>query len=102
MLEARGVDNVPEVVLLNSEDAKRATHLRREGVVALRKSEVLPLSSSQRRTSADAERASLAERKAIAVAQILEAWGLLKDLTHKEQEQLVREIVEVVLFVRGE
>jgi histidine kinase/DNA gyrase B/HSP90-like ATPase len=102
MLGSRGIEDVPEVVLLEHADVDRARKLRRDGVVALRKTEVIPAPKGQRRTPADAQRQALAESKAVAVAQILEAWGLLKELTHADQERLVREIVEVVLFGSGE
>ena len=40
----------------------------------------------------------MTEKKAMAIAQILETWGVLKGLSHEQQEQLVREIVEVAVF----
>jgi hypothetical protein len=102
MLGSRGIEDIPDVVLLDPEDTERARKLRHDGVVALRKAEVIPQQRGQRRTTADDERRSLTESKAVAVAQILEAWGLLKRLSHVDQERLVREIVEVVLFGRDE
>ena len=102
MLNARDED-VPQVVLLQTDETERAGKLRREGIVALRRSEVIPPTTGQRRTPAEEERREqLAESRAIAVAQILESWGLMKELTYSDEEKLVREIVEVVLFGRGE
>lgn len=98
LLEARGIEDVPEVVFLPPEERKRAAGLRREGIIVLNKTAVVPPSSARRHTGADAERAALIEKKAAAVAQILETWGVLKGLSYEEQERLVREIVEVALF----
>ncbi|MDP9175739.1 MAG: ATP-binding protein [Planctomycetota bacterium] len=98
LLEARGVEDVPEVVLLGPDEASRAPSVRREGKIALNREAVIPPSSAQRKTGADVERRSMVEKKVVAVAQLLEAWGVLKSLSHREQEQLVREIIEVVLF----
>lgn len=98
MLESRGVEELPEVALLVPEDAGRATSLRREGILALRKSAVIPPPSSQRRTGSGNERQALAEKKAVAIAQVLETWGLLKGLSYVQQEQLIRELVEIALF----
>lgn len=98
LLEARGIEDVPEVVFLPPEEKKRAAGLRRQGIIALSKPAVVPLSSAKRHTGADAARTALMQSKVAAVAQILESWGLLKGLSYDEQERLIREIVEVTLF----
>ena len=98
LLEARGVEDLPEVVLLAPDEKKRAAGLRREGIIVLNKEAIVPSSPARRHTAVDAERMALAEKKAVAVAQILETWGVLKGLSYDEQNQLVREIVEVTLF----
>lgn len=98
LLGARGIEDMPEVVFLPPEEKRRAAQLRREGVIALSKSSVTPSSSAKRHTNADAARNALVESKITAVAQILDSWGLLKGLSYDEQEQLIREIVEVALF----
>jgi hypothetical protein len=98
MLKTRGVDDIPDVVLLSPQDVRRAAGLRREGILALRRSAVVPPSAARRHTRADAEREALAAKKAAAIAQILHSWGLLENLSHEEQEQLIREIVEVAVF----
>ena len=38
----------------------------------------------------------LAEKKAVAITQLLQGMGLLKTLSFAEQEQLVRDIMEIV------
>ena len=59
---------------------------------------VVPQSTAQRKTDSNAEREALVEKKAAAIAQILNAWQVLKGLSFEEQEQLIRDIVEVALF----
>jgi hypothetical protein len=98
LLNAQGFEDVPEVALLSAEEVKRAPALRRSGVIALKKSVVVPPSESQRNTGVAAERATFIERKTMAIAQILEAWGVLKSLSFDEQEILIRQIVEVAIF----
>ena len=98
LLESHGIEDVPDVVLLPPEEAKRAASLRRGGVLVLNKSAVIPRSAAQRKTGANAEREALVERKAVAIAQVLNAWQVLKGLSYEEQEQLIRDIVEVALF----
>jgi hypothetical protein len=98
VLQARGIEDVPEVVLLPPEEKKRAASLRRTGVLAFSKSAVVPPSQAQRSTDKNAERVALVEKKAAAVAQVLDAWGVLKGLSFEEQEQLIRDILEVALF----
>jgi hypothetical protein len=97
-LKARGVEDVPDVVLLDSSRHSDARKLRKEGTIALRKDAVLPASSASRSTSAEDERRRFAEKKAVAVIQLLHGWGLLDKLSFDEQEKLVRDILEIVLL----
>ncbi len=96
-LKARGVEDVPDVVLLDASKQSEARKLRSEGTIALRKDAVLPPSPANRSTSAEGERRKLAEKKAVAVIQLLHGWGLLEKLSFDEQEKLVRDILEIVL-----
>lgn len=98
LLESHGIEDVPDVVLLKPDETKRAASLRRGGVLALNKSAVVPQSTAQRNTGSNAEREALIEKKAVAIAQILNAWEVLEGLSFEEQEQLIRDIVEVALF----
>lgn len=98
VLEARGFQDVPEVELLTAEELKSAASRRREGKITLNKAAVVPPLPGLRQTGAAVERAALIEKKAAAVAQVLAAWGVLKGLTFEQQEQLVRDILEVALF----
>jgi hypothetical protein len=59
---------------------------------------ILPPSLATRSTSVEGERRKLAEKKAVAVVQLLQGWGLLEKLTFDEQEKLVRDILEIVLL----
>jgi hypothetical protein len=97
-LKARGVEDVPEVVLLDAAKQSEVRKLRNEGTIALRKDAVLPPSSASRATSVEGERRKLAEKKAVAVVQLLHGWGLLENLSFDEQEKLVRDILEIVLL----
>lgn len=97
-LKARGVEDIPEVVLLDAAKQSEAKKLRNEGTIALRKDAVLPPSPASRSTSAEGERRKLAEKKAIAVVQLLHGWRLLEKLSFDEQEKLVRDILEIVLL----
>jgi hypothetical protein len=96
-LKARGVEDLPEVVLLDTSRQSDARALRKEGAIALRRDAVLPALSG-RATSADGERRKLAEKKAIAIVQLLHGWGMLQKLSYDDQERLVRDILEIVLL----
>lgn len=98
MLEARGIDEMPEVALITTGALPTATQLRKQGKLVFRKSEIVPPVAGQRNTGAKDERAALIEKKTIAIAQILETWGLLKGLKHSDQERLLREIAEIMQF----
>lgn len=97
-LKDRGVEDIPEVVLLEHSKHADAKKLRKEGTIALRKEAVLPTSTAIRSTSVEIERRKLAEKKAIAIIQLLHGWGLLNKLSYDEQEKLVRDILEIVLL----
>ncbi len=96
-LADRGVEDVPDVVLLDTDQETEAPEIRDQGAVALRKRRVVPDSNAMRRTDAGVQRAEFLERKAVAVAQVLHAWGLMDSLSFDEQEMLIRDILEVAL-----
>lgn len=97
-LRNRGIDDVPVVRLLEKGTRSDEAKLRRDGVVVLHRDTVIPPSTLLRRTAKDEERQKLAEKKAIAIAQLLHGIGLLDSLSYTEQEQLVRDILEIVLL----
>jgi hypothetical protein len=97
-LKARGVEDVPEVVLVDPAEQSGMRKLRSEGTIAMRKDVVMPPSTAKYKTSADDERQKLAEKKAVAVVQLLHGWGLLEKLSYQEQEKLIRDILEIVLL----
>lgn len=94
-LRDRGVDDVPTVVILQKDDHRKASDLRRKGTIVLRRETTVPPGEGDRTTSASRERSELIERKAMAVAQVLKAWGLMDNLSFAEQEQLVNAILKV-------
>ncbi len=101
MMEARGVEDIAEVRLLTDNDRTTAAQLRREGTLAFRRSEVLPTPTAERGSAKRDVNSALVEKKVMAIAQILDAWGLFKGLSHTDQGKLLREIAEVMEF-RGE
>ena len=96
-LKARGVDDVPEVVLLAANKQSEARKLRGQGIIALRKDVIIPL-TGKHKTATEEQRQKLAEQKAVAIVQLLHGWGLLEKLSYDEQEKLVRDILEIVLL----
>lgn len=97
-LRSRGIEDVPPVVLLEPERVSEAAQLRENGTIALRKSFVVPPSGQQRRSADETLRRALAEKKAVAIAQLLHGMGLLERLSYEDQEQLIRDILEIVLL----
>ena len=95
-LQARGVEDVPEVVLLEASQQGELRSLRRQGTIALRKAEVIPPSTAKHVTATEEERRKLDERKAVAIVKLLHGWGLIEKLSYEEQEKLVRSILEIV------
>jgi Histidine kinase-, DNA gyrase B-, and HSP90-like ATPase len=95
-LTERGVEDLPVVELLEEDQARDARTKRNRGIVALDKSRVMPESTAARQTEAEGQRTAFIERKAVAITQILKAWGLLDRLSFADQEQLVHDILEVV------
>ena len=93
-----GVEDPAEVIMLASDEEAKAAPLRRDGKLVLRKSKVIPPSRALRQSKTEDHRQTFIEKKAAAVAQILDAWGLLDGLPFEQQEQLVRDILEVALF----
>jgi hypothetical protein len=96
-LKTRGIEDIPEVVLLEPARQAEVQTLRRQGTVALRKDKVVPPSAAKHVTAAEAQRRDLLETKAIAIVQLLHGCNLLEDLSFEEQEKLVRDILEILL-----
>ena len=96
-LKEHGIEDVPQVSLLDRIQESEGSRLRRAGVLALRKANVIPASTASRYTGKERQRAQFLDAKAIAIAQILHGWGLLDDLSFEDQEKLVRDILEVAV-----
>ena len=95
-LHKRGVEDLPRVQLIEATEIQNAAKLRGEGVLVFGREEVVPLTVAKR-TSADAQRRQNAEKKAVAVIQILHGWNLLGNLSYVDQQELIKDIVDVVL-----
>jgi hypothetical protein len=94
-LNQRGIEDTPEVILIENETKPEIRKLRNEGVITIRKDKVFP-STTKHMTTAESQRQKLFEKKAIGIIQILHSWKLLEDLSYEEQEQLLRDILEIV------
>jgi Histidine kinase-, DNA gyrase B-, and HSP90-like ATPase len=97
-LRSRGIEDVPEVILLERAQKADATRFRREGKIVLHQEAVIPPSTQTRRTESEANRSSLATRKAVAITQLLHGMGLLNSLTYTDQEKLIRDIMDIVML----
>jgi len=95
-LNQRGIEDIPEVILIENETKSEVRKLRNEGVIAIHKDTVFPSTSAKPMTTAESQRQKLFEKKAIAIIQILHGWKLLEDLSYEEQEQLLRDILGIV------
>ena len=97
-LNARGIEDVPEVELLEPARMAETAKLRREGIIVLHREVVIPPSNQIRHTDLEINRQKLAEKKAVGIAQLLQGLGLLDSLSYTDQEKLIRDILEIVLL----
>ena len=97
-LKSRGIEDVPEVELLEPSRKAEAARLRRAGAIVLHREAVIPPSTQVRQTEIETNRLKLAEKKAVGIAQLLHGMGLLDALSYAEQEKLIRDILEIVLL----
>lgn len=97
-LKSRGIEDVPEVQLLAQAHVAEVPKLRKEGIIVLHREAVVPPSTQVRQTELEANRLKLAEKKAIAITQLLHGMGLLDSLSYEEQETLIHDILEIVLL----
>jgi len=95
-LESRGIEDVPEVIILATQRKSEAPKLRQQGKMVLIREEVVPRTDQGRTTEKSKAEQEIAERKAIAITQLLQGMGLLKSLSFSEQEKLVRDIMNIV------
>lgn len=97
-LKSRGIEDVPEVELLEPARKAEAARLRREGKIVLHRAVVIPPSTQTRHTELETNKLKLAEKKAVGIAQLLHGMGLLESLSYADQEKLIRDILEIVLL----
>ena len=97
-LKSRGIEDVPEVVLLARTERAETARLRREGKIVLHHEAVMPLSTQIRRTEGESNRLRLAEKKAVAITQLLHGMGLLDSMSYAAQEKLIRDIMDIVML----
>ncbi|BCM88714.1 DNA mismatch repair protein MutL [Abditibacteriota bacterium] len=95
-LKFRGVDEIPEVVILEPERVKDANKLRDQGNIVLNRTEAIPLLNRSQTTEA-VQRQKTNEAKARALSQLLHGWGLLNNLSYAEQEKLIHDILDILL-----
>jgi len=98
LLRSVGVEDVPDVVLLEPAKQSQMLKLRKEGTIALRKDVIIPPSEAKHTTDAERQRQKLAEKKAIAIVQLLHGWGLLEKMNYEAQENLIKGILQIVLL----
>jgi hypothetical protein len=85
------------------EDPEEVSQRRKEGDVAYQRGVVLsPYPSPARVGSRKAQDEELFEKEICAIARILEAFGLLEALSYERQEQLLKEIANVLCIRRRE
>ena len=96
-LSEYGIDDVPQVTLLEPSEETEGSRLRQQGQVALRRVNVIPASVAERYTKRERQREQLLEAKIVAITQILHAWGLLENLSFQDQEKLIRDLVEIAI-----
>ena len=97
-LKSRGIEDVPEVELLEPARKAETAKLRREGKIVLHREVVIPPSTQTRHTELETNKLKLAEKKAVGIAQLLHGMGLLDSLSYADQEKLIRDILEIVLL----
>jgi Histidine kinase-, DNA gyrase B-, and HSP90-like ATPase len=97
-LKSRGIEDVPEVELLEPARKAETAKLRREGKIVLHREVVIPPSTQARHTELETNKLKLAEKKAVGIAQLLHGMGLLDSLSYADQEKLIRDILEIVLL----
>ena len=97
-LKSRGIEDIPNVELLDQTRAPEFAKLRKEGIVVLHREAVVPPSTQSRQTEVEANRHKLAEKKAVGIAQLLHGMGLMDALSYTEQEKLIHDILDIVLL----
>jgi Histidine kinase-, DNA gyrase B-, and HSP90-like ATPase len=102
-LEKAGIDpdiDAPEVVFAES-NKQKLKEMRAEGVLAFEADVIFaPVPQPARQTATNRAERELLEEKIKGVAAILDAYGVLKDLSYDKQQQLLQSIVSI--FVSGE
>jgi len=96
--KASGADEEPPaVVFVDDERSSEAKQARKGGAIVFPKRVLEDFPESERRGARVERQRSHFEEQLKAVAQILDAYGLLQQLTYRQQEELLRAIARVFL-----
>ncbi len=93
-LAALDLDEIPEVALVDGDDAE-VRRLRREGTTAFLRSAILgappkPTGAVQK------NKAEAFQRRIEAIIQLLEAYGVLRRLSYDQQQDLIKAIADIL------
>ena len=98
-LKAMGIRNPPEVVLVDDDQTLESVAQRKEGKMVLSRTAIFPAPAPGRRAGAVKKTMDrLADEKVKAVAQILHGLGVFADMNYVEQQRLIHDLVEVLMF----
>ncbi len=92
-----GDDEPPEVVFVDDDKSLFAKQQRKEGVLVFPNRVLADYPQSQRTGAVNAAEKKHFEEQLKAVAQVLEGYGLLRQLTYKQQQELLQAIARVFL-----
>ncbi|MCY2988281.1 MAG: ATP-binding protein [Planctomycetota bacterium] len=95
-------DEPPEVLFVDDERSPVAKQARKEGAIVFPKRVLDDYPEPERRGADQERKRTHFEEQLKAVAQILDGYGLLKQLTYQQQEELLRAIARVFLTGGGQ
>jgi hypothetical protein len=90
-------DEPPEVIFVDDERSPDAKQARKEGAIVFPRRVLDDFPEPERHGARKEHKRNHFEEQLKAVAQILDAYGLLKQLTYQQQEQILRAIARVFL-----
>jgi hypothetical protein len=93
-VDALGLDEAPEVALVDGDDAE-VRRLRKEGTTAFLRSAVLGAPKNLA-GAAQKNRAEILQRRVVAIIQLLEGYGALRRLTYEQQQELIKAIADIL------
>jgi hypothetical protein len=97
-LKSRRVYDVPEVKFVDATEQLTLESARKSGTITIKRQIAPHVLNHHKILNKDKQISALAEKKTIAIMQVLNGWGLVEKLDYDSQDRLANDILNIILI----